>query len=81
MALQQRTVPATLALVLAVISFFVGPVLGFFLALGAIVLGVVGFLISASPRRGGGAMSLASIALGVVAVVFKIVQGALHLLF
>jgi hypothetical protein len=81
MALQQRTVPAVLALALAIVSFFTHAVLGFFLALGAIVLGLVGFLLSASPKRRGGPMSLGAIALGVVGIVFAIVKGALGLIF
>jgi hypothetical protein len=81
MALQQRTVPAVLAIVLAIASFFTGAVLGFFLALGAILLGVIGFALSASPKRRGGPMSLAAVALGVVGIVFNIVAGALRLIF
>jgi uncharacterized membrane protein YecN with MAPEG domain len=81
MALQQRTVPAVLAIALAIASFFTGHVLGFFLALGAILMGAIGFLLSASPKRRGGPMSLAALALGVVAIVFHIVAGALGLIF
>ena len=81
MALQQRTVPAVLALVMAIVSFFSNAVLGFFLALGAVVVGVVGFLLSASPKRRGGPMSLAAVALGVIGIVYSIVKGALGLIF
>jgi hypothetical protein len=81
MAMQQRTLPAALGLVLGIVAFFSSPVLGFFLALSAVVLGLVGFLLSASPRRGGGPTSLAAIGLGIVGLVFKIVHGALSLIF
>jgi hypothetical protein len=77
----QRSAPSVIAIVIAIVGFFTGPVLGFFLALGAIVLGVIGFLIAASPRRRGGAISLASIGLGAIGIVYNVVRGALALIF
>jgi uncharacterized membrane protein YccC len=78
---QQRGLAAIGGLAAAVVAFFVGPVLGFFLALFAILLGIVGFLRAASPRVSGGIMSIGAILLGVVAVVVKIIHGALALVF
>jgi hypothetical protein len=46
-----------------------------------VVLGVLGFVLSASPRRRGGPMSLAAVLLGLVGIVFKVVHGALDLIF
>jgi hypothetical protein len=81
MADQQRAVPAVIAIVIAIVAFFTGPVLGFFLSLGAILLGVIGLLVSASPRRRGGPMSLAAVGLGVIGIVYNVVRGALGLIF
>jgi hypothetical protein len=78
---QQRGFAAVAGLVAAVVAFFVTPVLGFFLALLAILLGIVGFLRAASPRVSGGMMSIGAIVLGLVAMVVKILHGALALIF
>src|SRR5262249_29614829 len=78
---QQLSGAAILAFVFAVVAFFVNPLLGFFLALGAVLLGIIGMLRAISPRTRGGLMSLAAIVLGVLGMVVKIIDGALHLLF
>ena len=72
---------AVLSFVLAVVGLFVSPLLGFFLGLGAVLLGVIGLLAALSPRTRGGLMSLGGILLGIVAMVVKIIEGALRLLF
>ena len=72
---------AVLSFVCAIVAFFVSPLLGFFLGLGAVLLGVIGVLAAISPRTRGGLMSLAGILLGIVAMVVKILEGALRLLF
>jgi hypothetical protein len=72
---------AVLALVCALGAFFVNPGLGMFLALVAMLLGVVGLLRAVSPRVSGGAMSLAAIVLGAIGLVVQIVHGAIVILF
>ena len=78
---QQLSGAAVLSFIFAIVAFFVSPLLGFFMALAAILLGLVGVLRSVSPRTRGGLMSLAAIVLGLLGVVVKVVQGALHMLF
>ena len=76
---------ATAAILAAVLSFilsFTGHVLwGGISALISIPLGVLGFFMAASPRVGGGLMSIAAIILGVFAIGVAIVSGFLGMLF
>jgi len=69
---QKSGISATLAIFLAVASFFITftgrPVWGLVAALAAIPLGVVGLVMSASPRVGGGPMSIGAIILAVLAL-------------
>ena len=78
---QPRSRAVTAGFVCAVVALFVSPILGFFLGLLAVLLGAFGLLKSTSPRTGGGIASLGVIALGVVAMIVKIIAGALHLIF
>lgn len=77
----RRSTAATLAIVAAAIAFFVQPVAGFFLGLLAILLGVLGLLGAFSPKVKGGLLSVVATLLGAVAVVVKIIEGALRLIF
>ncbi|HVG94523.1 MAG TPA: hypothetical protein VND21_08755 [Planctomycetota bacterium] len=72
---------ATAALVCAGAGFFVAAGWGFLLGLAAVVLGLLGFVKSISPRAQGGVLSLGAILLGVVLIVVKVIAGALHVLF
>ena len=76
---------ATAAILAAVLSFilsFTGHVLwGGISALISIPLGVLGVFMAASPRVGGGLMSIAAIVLGVFAIGVAIVSGFLGMLF
>jgi hypothetical protein len=80
-AIQPRSAIAVAAIVCAIAAFLVGPVLGFFLAVAAVLLGALGILRATSPRVRGAFMSVAAILLGLAGVVVKIVQGVLGLLF
>lgn len=73
------SLPSILALVAAVGSFFGGALWQFFLALGAIVLGAIGVAVSASPAKRGGLISLASIGIGLFAIVVALIRGLLWL--
>jgi len=76
---------ATAAILAAVLSFilsFTGHVLwGGISALISIPLGVLGVFMAASPRVGGGLMSIAAIILGVFAIGVAIVSGFFGMLF
>jgi hypothetical protein len=77
----ERTLPAVLGILLAVVAFLVHAVLGFFLSLAAVVLGAIGLLLAASPRRRGALMSACAVLLGLAGVVVQVLRGVLDLLF
>ena len=68
---------ATLSIVAAIGSFFVRPVPAFFLSLLAIFLGIIGFVMAASPRVRGGIISIFSIIIGVIGVLAAVLRGIL----
>ncbi len=75
--MDQRTgMAATLAIIAAVGSYVATctghPVWGFVAALISIPLGILGLVFSASPRVGGGILSIASIVLGGIGLVLAI---------
>lgn len=82
---QKAGTMATAAIIAAVLSFiltFAGHVVwGFISAIVAIPLGIFGLFMAASPRVGGGLMSIAAIILGVIAVGVAIVGGVGAILF
>lgn len=75
------SLPSILALVVALGSFFGGALWQFFLALGAIVLGTIGVAASVSPAKRGGLISLASIGIGLIAIVIALIRGLLWIIF
>lgn len=79
--IQQRSALAVVALGCAIAAFLAGPVLGFFLAVAAVLLGALGVLRAASPRVRGAFLSVFAIIGGLIGVVVKILEGVLHLLF
>ncbi len=71
----EYSVPSILAIASAIASFFFGAGLGFLLAVAAIILGVMGVLLAASPSIRGGIISIMSIIaglIGIIAAVFKL---------
>ena len=80
----ERTTPAgarfslisILAVIAAALSFHYGALAGLLLAVLAIVLGAIGFILALLPGTRGGILSLISIAagaIGIIAAVFKLV--------
>jgi hypothetical protein len=68
------SIPSIIAIVAAIASFATGALIGFILAMIAVFFGVIGFLISLSPRHRGGLVSVLGVTggiLGVIAAVFK----------
>jgi hypothetical protein len=63
-----------LALICALASFFVGPGWGFLLAVVAIIAGLIGFVVSLSPRVRGGVTSFFAIVAGLIGIVTAIVK-------
>ncbi len=71
----EYSLPSILAIVAAIASFFFGAGLGLLLAVAAIVLGVIGMLLAASPSIRGGIISILSVGaglLGIIAAVLKL---------
>lgn len=71
----EYSLPSILAIATAIASFFFGALLGFVLAVAAIILGVIGMLLAASPSIRGGIISIMSIIaglIGIIAAVFKL---------
>lgn len=66
------SIPSILAIVAAIIAFFVGPGLGLALAIIAIILGAVGLLIALMPNVRGGVISVVSVILGVIGILIAI---------
>jgi hypothetical protein len=70
------SIPSILAVICAVVSLMSHAGWGFFLAIAAIILGVIGFLIALMPGVRGGIVSMISIVaglIGIVAAVFKLI--------
>lgn len=71
----EYSLPSLLAIIAAIASFFFGAGIGFLLAVAAIVLGVIGMLLAASPTIRGGIISIFSVGaglLGIIAAVLKL---------
>jgi hypothetical protein len=70
------SIPAIVAVLCAIGSFFFGAFLGMLLAVLAIVAGLIGVVLALSPRVRGGMISVLSIAagaIGIIAAMFKLV--------
>jgi hypothetical protein len=70
------SIPAFLAVICALISFSTGAFVGLLAAIGAIVFGVLGFVVALLPHKRGGMLSVFSIAVGlfgIIAALFKLV--------
>jgi hypothetical protein len=70
------SVPAIIAVVCAIASFYTGAAMGFLLALVAILMGLIGVALALAPGVRGGVASVLSIllgAIGIVAAIFKLV--------
>ncbi len=71
------SIPSIIAIIAAIFSFTTGALLGFVLAGIAIVMGLLGLLLSLSPRIRGGMISILGIfagAIGVLAAVVKAIM-------
>ena len=75
-----KSIASILAIICAIASFFVhSGILGLVLAIIAIVLGVIGFLLSLVPGTRGGIISLFAMLLGLIGAGAGIVRAFLHL--
>lgn len=73
------------AIIAAVISYvltFAGhPIIGLLSAIISIPLGVIGLMMAASPRVGGGLLSIAGIVMGVIAIGVAVLGGIGKIIF
>ena len=75
-------VGAIIAAVLSFVLTFAGhPVFGLFSALISIPLGIIGLMMAASPRVGGGLLSIAAIVIGVIAMGVAVLGGIGAIIF
>jgi hypothetical protein len=68
------SIPAILAIICAIASFMVGALLGLILAVLAIIFGAIGVLMSISPQRRGGVISMVSIVAGAIGIVAALIR-------
>lgn len=73
------SIPSILAIVAAIASFFQGATFGILLAIAAIILGIIGVLISLSEKKRGGIVSFASVGAGLIGIIAAIVKGSLYI--
>lgn len=73
------------AMIAAIVSFiltFAGhPVIGLLCGILSIPLGIIGLMMAASPRVGGGLLSIAAMVLGVIAIGIAVLGGIGKALF
>ena len=75
-----KSLVSLLAIAAAIASFFVhSGIAGLLLAIVAIVLGLIGFLVSFLPREKGGVLSLLAMFLGVIGAVCGLIRAGIHL--
>jgi hypothetical protein len=76
-----KSLISLLAVAAAIGSFFVhSGVLGLLLAVVAVVLGVIGFVISFAPRVSGGGLSVLAMLMGIIGAVCGLIRAGVHLL-
>ncbi len=85
-ATEQKTgALATAAIIAAILGFiltFMGhPLFGLFSAIISIPLGIFGLMMAASPRVGGGLLSIIAIVLGVIAIGVAVLGGIGTMIF
>ena len=68
------SIPSIIAVVAAILSFKVGAIMGMVLAGVAIAFGVLGVLLSLSPKTRGGMASIFGIVAGLVGIIAAIVK-------
>jgi hypothetical protein len=74
-----KSLVSLLAIAAAIASFVVhSGIAGLLLAIVAIMLGLIGFLVSFLPREKGGVLSLLAMLLGVIGAVCGLIRAGMH---
>jgi hypothetical protein len=74
------SIPSIIAIIAAIASFPVGALMGFLLAIVAVIFGALGFILSLSPKVRGGVVSTLAIFAGVLGLIAAVVKGVTWLL-
>ena len=74
------SIPSIIAIIAAIASFPVGALMGFLLAIVAVIFGALGFMLSLSPKVRGGMVSTLAIFAGVLGLLAAVVKGVAWLL-
>jgi uncharacterized membrane protein HdeD (DUF308 family) len=73
------SIPSILAIVAAIASFFQGATFGLLLAIAAIILGIIGVLLSLSVKKRGGIVSFASVGAGLIGIIAAVIKAMLYM--
>jgi len=76
---QTYSIASIIAIVAAIATFFVGAGAQFFIAIIAIIFGVIGMILALSPKVRGGIASTIAVIIALIAVVVAILRGIMHL--
>ncbi len=74
------SIPSIIAVLAAIFSFKVGAIAGLLLAAVAILSGIIGVLLSLSPKTRGGIFSLIGVFGGVIGIIAAIIKAVMWLL-
>ncbi|QJE98043.1 hypothetical protein [Luteolibacter luteus] len=74
------SIPSIISVIAAIWSFFQGTFGGLFLAIIAIVFGLIGVMLSLSPAKRGGVVSTFSIGVGVIGIIAAVIKAIMYLL-
>jgi len=74
------SVPSIIAIVAAIASFPTGAFFGMLLAIVAVIFGMIGIVLSLSPRVRGGVISTLAIFAGMLGILAAVVKGFVWLL-
>ncbi len=70
----RKSLPSIIAICAAIGSFFVAAGWAVLLCVVAVLLGVVGFVLAASPKIAGGILSLAAMAIGALGFIIALIR-------
>ena len=73
------SIPSIIGIICAIASFPTGALIGFILALAALVFGAIGILLAFSSRTRGGVISSIAVLAGVIGVIAAVVKGIAYL--
>lgn len=73
------SIASIVAIVAAILSFYVGPILGLIMAALAFVFGVIGLVFALAPQTRGGGLSILAVILSFIGVIAAIIKAVMWL--